>query len=91
MAKDRTCNKCNRVYFSVSRKYAEKQVAEFNVFYEGLSKQKQQEYYGGKSSSITDYETCWRCGNSYKNFRAAKKDDCPNGSTMNPIIYSRMT
>jgi ribosomal protein L37E len=81
-----TCNKCGRVHFYVTRKYAEEQVAKFNDFYDSLDKEKQNDYYGGKCASIKSYEHCMRCGNVYKDFREYKNGDCPDGCTIGPII-----
>ena len=80
-----TCNKCGWVWFQVSREHAVKQVAEFNIYFESLSKQEQNDYYGGRGAVLERYESCW-CGNSYKNFRDSKPGDCPDGCTISPII-----
>jgi hypothetical protein len=82
----RTCNKCDWVHFAVSRADAESEVARFNAYFDSLPKEKQELYYGGKNSSIEEYERCLACGNSYKDFRPAKHGDCPSGCTLNPII-----
>lgn len=82
-----TCNKCGWVHFQVSRNHAEAEYKRFNEYYDALSKQEQEDYYGGHGSSIKNYEHCHGiCGGSYKNFRDSKEGDCPNGVTMNPII-----
>ena len=88
--KTRTCNACGWVYFGVSREYAEDEVKRFNEYFNKLSKKDQEDFYGGHCSSIASYEGCW-CGNRYDNFRESKPDDCPNGVTMNPIIYEPPT
>lgn len=80
-----TCNKCNWVYFTVTREFAENEVKAFNEYFDTLSKDKQDNYYGGKKSLIENYEFC-HCGNGYKNFRESLPTDCPDGCTMNPII-----
>ncbi len=82
----RTCNKCGWVHFAVTRKHAEEQVAEFKVYFDGLPEKQQNEFYGGKPSSIKDYETCNLCGGSHTNFRDAKYGDVPDGCTISPII-----
>lgn len=87
--KYRTCKWCGTVYFPVSRKFAEQEVEKFNRYFMTLSVATQLSNYGGKNSSVAHYEYCW-CKNSYKNFRAFKKGDCPDGVTISPIIYSRM-
>lgn len=83
---ERTCNGCGWVAFGVSRDYAQHSVEQFNQYFDGLSKQDQQDFYGGHKSSIKQYEMCIRCGGSYKNFREFQKGDCPQGVTLNPII-----
>lgn len=80
-----TCNKCARVWMQVTRDHAVAEVARFNAYFDSLSKEKQDDNYGGKASSIEDYEHCW-CGNSYKNFRDSSPGDCPDGCTISPII-----
>ena len=81
-----TCNKCGWVHFAISRTHAEREVEEFNKFYDTLSPELQQEYYGGKGSTITQYEHCFFCGNTFKDFRISKPGDCPVGCTIQPII-----
>lgn len=81
-----TCKKCGWVAFQVSREYAEDQVKRFNEYFESLTKKEQKELYGGKGASLSFYERCIGCGGSYKNFRTFKKDDCPDGCTLNPVI-----
>lgn len=85
--KESICCLCGWVYFSVSRNYAKEEVDRFNKYYYSLSQKEQNEYYGGRPSSISNYENCYRCRNSYKNFRDLEPDErLPIGITMNPII-----
>lgn len=87
MAKDLvTCNGCNWVSFRVSRLKAEEEVVRFVDYYNTLTEEQKYDYYDGRVSSISDYERCFSCGGSYKNFRPAKITDCPDGCTINPII-----
>jgi 5-methylcytosine-specific restriction endonuclease McrA len=81
-----TCRTCGWVHFEVTRAFAEKEVEAFNKFYDALSLQKQEEYYGNHKVSIKDYESCGFCGGLYKNFRKTKKGECPTGCTIGPII-----
>lgn len=37
-------------------------------------------------SSIRRHERCFRCGNSYRDFRPSVAGDCPDGCTIQPII-----
>lgn len=82
----RTCNQCGWVHFGVTRDDAESQVVLFNTYFNKLSAEQQNEMYGGKPASIGLYESCQRCGNSCKEFRESKQGDCPDGSTIGPII-----
>ena len=84
--KERTCNKCGWVHFAVTREFAENEVKEFNDYFDTLTEEEQQQYYGGRCSTIKQYEHCFFCGNTYKDFRDAKEDDCPIGVTLGPII-----
>lgn len=82
----RTCNKCGWVHFAVTRGAAEAEVELFNSYYATLTPEKQQDYYGGKTSSIKNYEHCFFCSNIFTNFRVFKPGDCPDGCTISPII-----
>jgi len=79
------CNKCGWVHFAVTYDYAVKQVAEFNEWY-NKQPQMTKDCYGGPAK-LSGYCFCGRCGNTYKDFRAAKAEECPNGSTINPILH----
>jgi hypothetical protein len=68
----------------MTRQEAQESVDRFNAYYETLTEEKKQDYYGGKSSTIANYEWCW-CGN--KEFRPFKEGDCPEGVTIGPVIY----
>lgn len=81
----RTCLKCGTVYFGVTREFAKDEVERFNAYFATLAKKEQDDYYGGKGSSIKTYENCY-CGSSHTNFRDFKPGDCPDGVTMSPII-----
>jgi len=75
------CTKCNRTHMGVSRKYAVKEVESFNAYFDTLTKEKQDDYYGGKKSSLDNYK-CY-CGNtSFKPGSTA-----PEGCTIGPVIY----
>lgn len=83
--KSRTCNGCGWVYFGITRNNAEISVKQFNAFYKKLTK-KEKANYGNKKASIKEYEHCGICGEPWTNFRDSKEGDCPDGSTLNPII-----
>jgi hypothetical protein len=82
MTKSVVCTKCEWTYFAVTKAYAEAQVKEFNDYYNRLTEEEQISYYGGKPSSIDNYESC-HCGN--KEFREGST--APEGSTIDPIIW----
>lgn len=86
MMKNVLCIKCKWVHFEVSRQKAEDEVDTFNKYFDSLDKEKQEEFYGGVGSSIKNYEHCFCCQGSYKNFREANDDEIPYGSTIQPII-----
>lgn len=81
-----TCNNCGWVHFTVTREYAEQQVIDFNAYYDALSPADQQSFYGGRKPSVQSYEHCFRCNNTYKDFRPSEPGDCPDGCTIQPII-----
>lgn len=81
------CKFCGWIHFQVSREYAKSEVKSFNEMFDKLSKEQQELYYGGRKSSVRNYEYCHLCGTCYHNFRnVTKKDKFPNGSTISPII-----
>lgn len=82
----RKCDSCGWIHFSVTRQYAEDEVKKFNDYYDTLTKEMQQENYGGRGSSIVSYERCGFCGGSYKNFVDALDSEIRMGSTVSPII-----
>lgn len=79
------CSNCGWVHFAVTRDYAEKQVAEFNVFFEQATEETKQSY-GGHKATIEQYERCFSCGKSYTQMtpNVTKK---LNGQTIQPILY----
>lgn len=84
---NRTCLKCGWVHFGVTRAFAEDEVARFNAYYAKLTPKEQQDWYSGRNSSIVNYEKCFCCGGSWKNFRDEVEGDCPIGCTIQPIIH----
>lgn len=85
----RTCNKCGTVAFSVTREHALLEVEQFNIYYNSLTKEEQNNSYKEGGAHIEFYEFC-RCGNNHKNFREAKEGDCPEGCTLSPIIFEEL-
>lgn len=80
-----TCEGCGRVHVSQSRKELVTKIARFNEYYFGLSEESKFGF--GGPDEIENYEKCFGCGGSYKQFRMAKEGDCPAGSTLTSIIY----
>lgn len=83
-----TCLQCGWVHFAVTREHAIQEVIKFNKYYDTLAPEQQQDYYGGKGSSIASYEGCFLCGVKTPGFRPYKEGDCPNGVTMQPVIWA---
>jgi hypothetical protein len=83
-SKNVTCVNCGTVYFPLTKAEAELEVKKYNEFYDGLS-QKQRSHYNGPSS-IDKYMGC-KCGNG--KFRPFKKGDCPDGVTIQPVIWEQ--
>jgi hypothetical protein len=79
-----TCKKCGNVAVAVSRAWAEEELASSIAFLASLS-DKDRELYQSGTPTMARYEYCW-CKNHYKNFRAYKKGDCPDGCTLTSII-----
>ena len=82
----RTCNKCGWVHFDVTRKFAEAEVKDFNEYFDGLD-EAGKGFFGNKKSRIETYEKCFHCGGAWTDFRPFKDGDCPQGCTLQPIIY----
>ena len=80
------CCKCDWVHFGLSKSEIETEIETFNIYYKTLTKEKQDSYYGGKESSIEQYQSCFRCGNTYEDFEDASPDKIPEGSTIQPIM-----
>jgi hypothetical protein len=89
MSNTRTCNQCGWVAFGVTREHAEAEVKKFNAYFDTLSKDQQEEFYGGEGSSIQSYERCMLFNGPHTNFRESKPEDCPYGCTLNPIIVEK--
>ena len=82
-----TCNRCGWVHFAMSRERAQSDVDQFNAYYEALSPEKREEYYGNKPASIATYERCFFCGQTDGDFRPYQDGDCPTGCTVQPVIW----
>ena len=93
-----TCKNCGWVHFAVSRDYIKKQTKEFAAFWNNSSIKTKLLYMplGTKESDLPEryneqkhserYLRCFKCGDSYKNFRKSKEKDSPVGCTIQPIL-----
>jgi protein-arginine kinase activator protein McsA len=83
-----TCNKCGWVHMGTSLEFAKKEIESFNKYYDTLTPEKQEFNYGSKRASLEkSWLKCNTCGNTYKNFRVSKDNDCPIGCTISPILH----
>lgn len=80
------CSKCGWVHFSMTREEVEKNVKEFNKYFDSLTQKQQNENYNGKKSSIESYQKCFRCGTSYEKAIPCNEGDAPLGSTIQPLM-----
>ncbi len=86
-AEMRICKACKWVHFPMTPWQVLDSVWRFLDYYRTLTAEKQQMFYGGRPSYVTDHMRCFRCGGSHLNFRVAKKSEIPFGSTIQPIMY----
>lgn len=77
-----TCLTCGWVSFGVSKEYAEAEVDKFNKWFDTQSEETQSMFSG--HSSVENYR-CLICGGV--KFRPYIPGDCPDGCTLNPVIY----
>lgn len=80
-----TCNKCNKVYFVVSRKKAEEEITNSNKYYLKCTEEMKKKHFKAGPAKIATYESC-QCGTSYKDFRDFKIGDCQPGDMLISII-----
>ena len=78
------CGRCGWVHFAMTLNAVRKEVREFNAFYHCAALEVQESY--GGPSSIDRYRKCFRCGVSHKLMVPAEDKDCPNGSTIQPVL-----
>lgn len=77
-----TCKKCAWVSFAITNKQAEKEIDEFNTYYNSLS-DKDKLMYNGPSTK--DGYVCIGCnGSDFRKYR--KSDGDMTGHTINPVI-----
>ena len=71
------------MHFAVTREYAEREVHEFNVYYDAQDAEVQ-EAFGNKHSSLHNYEFCDVCMGH--DFYLTPEEDMIRGITLNPVI-----
>jgi hypothetical protein len=82
--KFRTCNACGWVHFGMSPEDVDRAIDTFNAYFDRQPPDTQA-LFGGRASRA-DYDRCFRCGGSHKNFRESRPGDVPFGSTIQPIL-----
>lgn len=87
--RERTCLRCGWVHFAVSRAHAEDEVASFNRFFDAADVETKAAF-GNRHSSMKSYEHCMLCGAPHTEFRDSKPGDCPEGCTLNPILFEEL-
>lgn len=82
------CKSCGWQHFPVSLDYANKEVAQFNAYYDSLTEEQQELYYGSKKSHLAHYCFCNLCGKLFTNFRKSTRKEMNKifGSTVSPIL-----
>jgi hypothetical protein len=82
------CVYCGWHHFAILTSHAEAEIKMFKAYFDTLTTEEQQSYYGGKPSSIREYTHCNSCGRpaSMKPVTKTLK-----GSTIGPIIWESET
>jgi hypothetical protein len=85
------CKDCGWIHFQVSAKYVHDWMREWVEFW--ISSPDSREAFGCKNHppSPEQYLKCFRCGNEYKDFSKATKEELLKctGSTLQPILGRR--
>jgi hypothetical protein len=82
-----TCDNCGWVHVAYTREAAEEAVKSFNDYFDTLSEEKQNDYYGGEGASLEkSYLYCFSCRDKESKFHKSKPGDCPDGCTIQPVI-----
>ena len=84
-----TCNKCGWVHMAVTEKYAKEQAASFMEYYASLDDPVASHFGEGQTYEkvLSQYQGCFFCGQTDRDFREAKEGDCPVGCTIQPTIW----
>lgn len=67
----------------VSKEFALDEVNKFNIYYESLDKKAKENW--GRKASLDTYKCC-----NYPKFRPFRSGDCPEISTINPVICEEL-
>lgn len=96
MNKTVTCKNCGWVHFEVTKAYVLEYTARWVKYVKSLTAKERSNFYGltakkfnAKSyekECLSGYTKCRLCAGSHKNFKRAKKGDCPHGCTISPIL-----
>lgn len=78
-----TCVACGWVSYAVTRAEAESEVARMNAYLATLSPAARRGW-SPEGASVATY-VCLNCGGA--EFRPALPEDCPDGATVNPVIW----
>lgn len=83
-----SCNKCNWVHFTVTAEYIDQWQKDWVVFW-NKSTPEIRASYGCMAGppGPEQYLECFRCGNSYTDFKDTSDSDIPHGSTIQPILH----
>lgn len=80
------CKACGWLHVPISRAVARAQVSEVKKYLNTLPPDERAAYSRGRGVSVDDYEKCFRCGGSYREFREAQPDEIPLGVTVQVVI-----
>ena len=85
-SKNLICRECGWVHFAVSRAYVEAEIQSLKTFLENANEETRKRYRENVRDPWAGYMSCFRCGNPYSNFREARPEEIPKGSTLQPIL-----
>lgn len=82
------CKKCGWIHFAVSLPYVQNWEDEWVTYWATLDDEGKDMFgvQSGPPKKDEEYLKCFRCRGPYKNFRDAKDDEIPIGSTIQGIL-----
>lgn len=80
------CRSCGKPHYPVSLADALAGIKSFNDYFNTLSPEDQNKFYGGKPASIDNYLQCVRCGS----VRFQQRHAAAPGVTLNPIVFEQV-